>query len=134
MASGLVQEFAGPIPKRFAPQDQPLAKIVPRGRDHLSKRLIDLPPVFLLGGTPRAAEIAEPVEAQPGRGSHARHCRIGWVAAPPVGTWIGKDLATDAGVLSADENVFPAGTGLEHVRKSAYYFLHEYRRQTTSKH
>ena len=34
-SSGLVQEFAGPIPKRFAPQDQPLAKIVPRGRDHL---------------------------------------------------------------------------------------------------
>ena len=66
-------------------QDQPVAKIVPRGRDHLSKRLIDLPPVFLLGGTPRAAEIAEPVEAQPGRGGHARHCRIGWVAAPPVG-------------------------------------------------
>ena len=49
VASGLVQEFAGPIPKRFAPQDQPLAKIVLRGTDPLSKRLIDLPPVFLLG-------------------------------------------------------------------------------------
>lgn len=47
VASGLVQEFAGPIPKRFAPQDQPLAKIVPRGRDHLSKRQLDFPPVFL---------------------------------------------------------------------------------------
>jgi hypothetical protein len=42
-----LQEFAGPIPKRLAPQNQPVAKIVPRGRDHLAKRLIDLPSVFL---------------------------------------------------------------------------------------
>ena len=46
----------------------------------------------------------------------------------------GISLATDAGVLSADENVFLAGTGLEHVRKTDYYFLHGYRRQKTTKH
>lgn len=51
LAFGLMQEFAGPRPKRLAPQGQSLAKIVPRGRDHLSKRRLDLPPVFLLGGT-----------------------------------------------------------------------------------
>ena len=57
VASGLVQEFAGPIPKRFAPQDQPLAKIVPRGRDHLRTKKVS-GTVFVFLGTALGAKRA----------------------------------------------------------------------------
>ena len=62
----------------------------------------------------------------------------GWTASPAERLlcryFKGTSIATDAAALSADESAFPAGTGLECVRKTAYYFLHDYRRKTTTKH
>ena len=67
IAFGVGQCPACRFPQRLAGEDQSAAEFLPRGGSHLAEHLGDLVAVGRLGRFSGAAEIAEPLGAQPGR-------------------------------------------------------------------
>ena len=85
--------------RRLAAEDQSAAEFLPRGRSRLAEHLSDLVAVGRLGRFSGAAEIAEPLGAQPGRRVALVQSGVGPVAAPAVAGEFGSPLVrAQAGV------------------------------------